>query len=63
MELAPENPDDGPMIFSVDGRDNTRIEPGDVIHVRKAERTFHLLRLGGSSFYEALRQKLRWQGV
>jgi NAD+ kinase len=63
VELAPEDAEDGPMIFSVDGRDNTRIEPGDRIEVRKAGRRFQLLRLADRSFYEALRQKLRWQGV
>jgi NAD kinase len=40
-----------------------RIEHGDRIEVRKSARSFHLLRLEGSSFYEALRQKLGWQGV
>ena len=51
------------MLFTVDGRDNTRIEGGDYIEIRKADRSFHLLRLEGHSFYGALRQKLRWQGV
>jgi NAD kinase len=36
---------------------------GDRIEVKKAARSFHLLRLEGSSFYDALRQKLHWQGV
>ena len=51
------------MIFTVDGRDTVRIEPGDCIEVRKSARSFNLFRLDGSSFYEALRQKLGWQGV
>ncbi len=63
IELSPVNPDDGPMLFTVDGRDNTHIQPGDCIEVRKAKRTFRLLRLEGTTFYEALRQKLRWQGL
>jgi len=63
MEISPDGTADGPMLFTVDGRDTTRIEPGDRIEVKKADRSFHLLRLEGSSFYEALRQKLRWQGV
>ncbi|WP_200273844.1 NAD(+)/NADH kinase [Luteolibacter pohnpeiensis] len=61
--LSPENPDDGPMLFTADGRDNSRIEPGDSVEVRKADRNFLLLRYGGMSFYEALRQKLHWQGL
>ena len=63
VELSSEDRDSGPMLFTVDGRDSIRIEPGDRIEVKKAARSFHLLRLEGRSFYEALRQKLRWQGV
>jgi NAD+ kinase len=63
VELSSEDHECGPMIFTVDGRDSVRIEPGDRIEVRKSSRSFHLLRLQGRSFYEALRQKLGWQGV
>ena len=63
IELSPENPTDGPMLFTADGRDNSRIEPDDSIRVRKAGHCFHLLRFGDMSFYEALRQKFRWQGL
>ena len=51
------------MIFTVDGRDSLRVEPGDGIEVRKSPRSFRLLTLEGRTFYEALRQKLGWQGV
>lgn len=63
IEISPERADDGPMLFTVDGRDTTRIDPGDKVIVKKSDRSFHLLRLEGTSFYEALRQKLGWQGV
>ncbi len=63
VELSAEDPDCGPMLFTVDGRDSIHIGAGDCIEVKKAARSFHLLRLEGRSFYEALRQKLRWQGV
>jgi NAD+ kinase len=63
IEISPERSDDGPMLFTVDGRDTTRIDPGDRVTVKKSDRSFHLLRLEGTSFYEALRQKLGWQGV
>ncbi|NQW99188.1 NAD(+)/NADH kinase [bacterium] len=63
IELSSEDRECGPMLFTVDGRDSTRIELGDRIEVRKASRSFHLLRLHGRSFYDALRQKLHWQGV
>jgi NAD+ kinase len=63
VELSSESHETGPILFTVDGRDTMHIEPGDRIEVRKSERSFHLLRLEGRSFYEALRQKLGWQGV
>ena len=63
VTLSSEDPESEPMLFTVDGRDSVRIEPGDHIEVRKSNRSFHLLRLEGRSFYEALRQKLGWQGV
>jgi NAD+ kinase len=63
VTLSSEDPESEPMLFTVDGRDSVRIEPGDQIEVRKANRSFHLLRLEGRAFYEALRQKLGWQGV
>ncbi|MBC7980706.1 MAG: NAD(+)/NADH kinase [Armatimonadetes bacterium] len=63
IAISPENADDCPMLFTVDGRDTLRIDPGDRVIVRKSVRSFHLLRLEGTSFYEGLRQKLGWQGV
>jgi NAD+ kinase len=63
VEISSEDPDSGPMIFTVDGRDTIHIEPGGRIEVRKSANSFHLLRLEGRSFYDALRQKLHWQGV
>ena len=63
VELSSEDDDCGPMLFTVDGRDSVHVEHGDCIEVRKADRSFHLLRLEGWSFYEALRQKLGWQGM
>ena len=61
--LSSEDPGSGAMLFTVDGRDSVRIDPGDHIEIRKSPVSFHLLRLQGRSFYEALRQKLGWQGV
>ncbi|MGD7652769.1 MAG: NAD(+)/NADH kinase [Verrucomicrobiales bacterium] len=63
IELSSDDDDCGPMLFTVDGRESLWIKQGDRICVRKSERSFHLLRLDGGSFYEALRQKLGWQGV
>jgi NAD+ kinase len=63
VELSSEDPGSGPMLFTVDGRDSVRIAPGDRVEVRKSPEFFHLLRFEERSFYEALRQKLGWQGV
>jgi len=63
IELSSQDPDSEPMLFTVDGRDSVHITPGDHIEVRKSDSSFHLLRLEERSFYEALRQKLGWQGV
>ncbi|MBC7979010.1 MAG: NAD(+)/NADH kinase [Armatimonadetes bacterium] len=63
IELSLVDHESGPMLFTVDGRDSVRIEQGDLIEVKKSVKSFHLLRLEGSSFYEALRKKLGWQGV
>lgn len=63
VEIAPEAMDGGPMLFTADGRDTTHIEPGDRVEVRKSPRSLHLLLLEDRSFYQALRQKLLWQGL
>jgi len=63
VEISPEAAECGPMIFTVDGRDSTRIETGDRIEVRKAAKSLRLLILEDRSFYQALREKLRWQGL
>lgn len=62
VELSPDETGNGPMIFTVDGRDCMEITPSDRIEVRKAKQDLNLLRLEGRSFYEALRQKLNWRG-
>ena len=62
VELAPENADEAPMLFTVDGRDCVTIHHGDRIEVKKAAQALNLLRMPGFSFYETVRQKLNWRG-
>lgn len=62
VELAPDGEMDGPMSFTVDGRDCVDLNEGDRVEVEKAANDLHLLRLTGRSFYGALRQKLNWRG-
>ena len=62
ISLCPQGGGDGPILFTIDGRDCLMIGEGSRVQVRKAEASFDLLRLEGHSFYEALRQKLNWRG-
>lgn len=62
VELSSQDLEAGAMLFTVDGRDTMRVEHGDRVEIRKSEASLHLLRVEGSSFYAALRQKLGWQG-
>lgn len=62
IELAPDR-SESTMLFTADGRDNTHIGPNDRIEVRKSPRSFQLVKPKSGSFYDALRQKLRWQGL
>ncbi|MEP4076771.1 NAD(+)/NADH kinase [Haloferula sp.] len=62
IELSPDDTSDGPMLFTVDGRDCVEIQAMDRIEVRKAAQELNLLRLEGRSFYTAVRQKLNWRG-
>ena len=62
IELSPDNTSEGPMLFTVDGRDCVEIQAKDRIEVRKAAQELNLLRLEGRSFYAAVRQKLNWRG-
>ena len=62
VELAPDGGQGETMLFTVDGRDCEELGPEDRVRVRKSGRVFRLVRLGGRSFYGALRQKLNWRG-
>ena len=65
IRISPEpiGGDSTPLLFTVDGHDNTKISPGDFIDVARSPRLLHLLRFADHSFYEALRRKLHWQGL
>lgn len=49
-------------IISADGQLETELRAEDAITIRRSARTAQLLRLGGSSFFAAVRKKLRWSG-
>ena len=53
-----------PEIFlSLDGQHSVRILPGDLIRITRAPRCLPLAMLPGMSFFEVLRQKLKWSGT
>jgi len=53
----------GEIYVTVDGQDSIAISAGDMIHVRKAKQCVPLAVLPGVSFFEVLRQKLKWSGT
>ena len=57
---ADEMPD---MLLTLDGRVVQRIERGDVIRITRAPQRLPLAMLPGVSFFDVLRQKLKWSGT
>lgn len=53
---------DHPVFLTVDGRDPLRIELGAVVAIRKAAKTLPLAVLPDVSFFNVVRQKLKWSG-
>ena len=51
------------IFLTLDGQNSVRIGPGDSIRIRKATRSLALAMLPGMSFFEVLRQKLKWSGT
>jgi NAD+ kinase len=57
---ADESPD---MLLTLDGRVVQRIERGDTIRITCAPQRLPLAMLPGVSFFDVLRQKLKWSGA
>lgn len=53
----------GEIYVTVDGQDSISISMGDMVHIRKARQCLPLAVLPGVSFFEVLRQKLKWSGT
>ena len=51
------------IFLTLDGQNSVRIGPGDSIRIRKAAHRLALAMLPGMSFFEVLRQKLKWSGT
>lgn len=50
-------------ILSADGEVVAELSQGDEVTIRRSRLTVRLMQLAGSSFFEALRQKLHWRGA
>jgi len=55
--------DQGDIYVTVDGQVAMAISGGDMVHIRKAKQCLPLVVLPGVSFFELLRQKLKWSGT
>jgi NAD+ kinase len=53
----------GDIYVTVDGQLPLPIGAGDMVHIRKAKHCLPLAMLPGVSFFEVLRQKLKWSGT
>lgn len=60
ITAADENPD---VILTLNGRVVQRIESGDTIRITRAAKRLPLAMLPGISFFDVLRQKLKWSGA
>jgi NAD+ kinase len=48
------------VFITFDGQAGFQLEEGDEISISRAERTLHLIRPSTRSYFEVLRQKLKW---
>lgn len=61
IEIAPAR-GGGVAFLTLDGQPSRRLEPGDRIRLTKSDLRLPLAMLPGVSFFEVLRQKLKWSG-
>jgi len=61
IEVEASEPD-YPVYLSVDGRDSLRLEVGAVVTIQKADKTLPLAVMPDVSFFNVVRQKLKWSG-
>lgn len=60
IQPSPNQPD---VFLTLDGQSPVRILAGDLIRITKAPQRLPLAMLPGMSFFEVLRQKLKWSGT
>ncbi len=59
MEIVNPNPDTSVV---VDGQILSKLEPGDLVEIRKSHLTVQLVAAPQKSYYQTLREKLGWSG-
>ncbi len=62
VEISPSKRQET-VFLTLDGRRAVRVEPDDVICISKAKERLSLAMPPGVSFFEVLRQKLKWSGT
>lgn len=62
IEIRPSQGQDA-VFLTLDGRSSVRVEPHDVMTISKSTRRLSLAMSSGISFFEVLRQKLKWSGA
>jgi len=61
VEVQSETSDGTDDVFvTYDGQSGYRLNEGDVVRVRKSERTLRLVKAPARSYFEVLREKLKW---
>ena len=53
----------GELLLTVDGQVQLRLEVGDEVDVRQSPRTVHLVTPNNHSYFQVLREKLKWSGA
>ena len=62
IEIVP-SPGQADVFLTLDGQTSVRILHDDRIHITRAQKRLSLAMLPGMSFFEVLRQKLKWSGT
>jgi NAD+ kinase len=48
------------VFVTIDGQSGHAVQSNDVIHITRAERTLRLVRASTRTYFDVLRQKLKW---
>ncbi len=62
LEIYPHPASSGCILFSTDGRDPVELSADDHLTISRAPFTIQLASLQGSTFFDVLRDKLKWTG-